>query len=254
VLEERGEVEEPRSVRRHPADLREERDIESTPDHLSRRTHAGAPAVWRIVRVCVPLAVVHSVLAGRQAKDLAIMLAGRRRRNGLYRAAYVAQSLCTFAWLYRWLRRLPDRPLYDLEPPASWLARGGQAAAFVAGLETARVIGIPDFNGIRNARAFLAGCEPEPEPEAQGPPLGEGGEMVTAGPFSLVRHPANLAAPVLLLLDPHMTERKLTVALLATAYGYFGSLHEERRLLRAYGNAYVRYQRRVPFLMPGRIA
>ena len=54
----------------------------------------------------------------------------------------------------------------------------------------------------------------------------------------------------MLLLDPHMTERKLTVGVLAIAYGYLGSLHEERRLLRAYGDAYVRYQERVPFLVP----
>jgi hypothetical protein len=219
-----------------------------------RRSRPEVPTVWRIVRACVPLAVVHSALASRQAKDLAAKLSGPRRRNGLYRAVYVAQSLCVFAWLYPWLRRLPDRPLYDLEPPASWLARGGQAAAFVAGFDTARVIGIPDFNGITNLRAFVAGAEPEPEPEGQGPRLSADGEMVTAGPFSVLRHPANLAAPALLLLDPHMTERKLTVALLATAYGYLGSVHEERRLIRVYGDAYARYQRRVPFLLPGRRA
>jgi hypothetical protein len=207
-------------------------------------------SVAKIVRVCVPLALVHSALASRQAKELAAKLVGRRRSNGLYRTAYVAQSLVTFAWLYPWLRGLPDRPLYDLEPPLSWLARGGQAAAFVAGFETSRAIGIPDFNGVTQLSAFRAGEDPEAAPEAQGPRLGRDGEMAATGPFSLVRHPANVAAAVLLLLDPHMTERKLTVALLAFAYGYVGSLHEEHRLLRAYGDAYARYQQRVPFLVP----
>jgi hypothetical protein len=211
---------------------------------------SGSSTAWRIVRVSVPLAVVHSALASHQAKELAAKLAGRRRRNGLYRLAYMAQSMVTFAWLYRWLRSLPDRPLYDLEPPASWLARGGQAVAFAVGLETSRAIGIPDFNGLTQLNAVRAGAEPEPEPEAQGPRLGPDGEMVAAGPFAVSRHPANLSAAVLLLLDPHMTERKLTVGLLAVAYGYVGSLHEERRLLRAYGDAYARYQQRVPFLVP----
>jgi methanethiol S-methyltransferase len=208
------------------------------------------PTALRIVRVCVPLAAIHSALASHQAKELAAKVVGRRRRNGFYRTAYVAQSLVTFAWLYSWLRGLPDRPLYDLEPPVSWLARGSQAAAFVAGLETSRAIGISDFNGVTQLNAVLAGDETEPEPEAQGPRLGRDGEMRARGPFSVVRHPANLAAAVLLLLDPHMTERKLTVGLLATAYGYLGSLHEERRLARAYGNAYARYQQRVPFFVP----
>ena len=210
----------------------------------------GAPTWWRIVRVSVPLALFHSALASRQAKDLAATVAGPRRRNGLYRCAYVGQSLVTFAWLYRWLRRLPDRPLYDLAPPASWLARAAQAVAFVAGFESARGVGIPHFNGAAQLGAFMAGREPEPEPEAQGPRLGPDGEMLATGPFAFVRHPANLSAAVLLLCDPHMSERKLTTALVATAYGYLGSLHEERRLLHAYGDAYVRYQRRVPFLVP----
>ncbi|MEA2274001.1 MAG: hypothetical protein QOI98_2709 [Solirubrobacteraceae bacterium] len=215
-----------------------------------RSSPAGGSTAWRIVRLCVPLALFHSALASRQAKDLVAKVAGRRRRNGLYRMAYNAQSLVTFAWLYQWLRGLPDRRLYDLEPPASWVARGGQAAAIVMGFDTSRRIGIPAFNGITQLEAFRAGQDPEPEPEAQGPRLGEDGEMLAAGPFALVRHPANLAAAVVLLLDPHMTERKLTVGLLATAYGYLGSLHEERRLLHLYGAAYERYQRRVPFLVP----
>lgn len=205
---------------------------------------------WRIVRVCVPLAVVHSALASREAKLLAERVAGPRRRNGLYRFAYVAQSLVTFAWLYRWLRSLPDRPLYDLQPPASWLARAGQAVAFTAGMQTAWTIGIPDFNGMTQLIAFREGSEPEPEPEAQGPRLGADGEMAARGPFAVVRHPANLSAAVLLGLDPHMTQRKLTVALLAGVYGYLGSFHEERRLRLAHGDAYARYQERVPFIVP----
>src|SRR5436305_270978 len=123
------------------------RDTAPMRGNLIRRPRTGSPTVCRILRVCVPLAVVHSALVSRQAKALAARVAGPRCRDGLYRAAFVAQSLCTFAWLYRWLKRLPDRPLYELRPPASWLARCGQAAAFVAGFETARVVGIPDFNG-----------------------------------------------------------------------------------------------------------
>jgi methanethiol S-methyltransferase len=205
---------------------------------------------WRIVRVCVPLAALHSALASRQAKDLAARLAGERRRNGLYRVTYVGQSLLTFAWLYRWLRRLPDRPLYDLRGPAAWLARGGQAVTVAAGFWTSWEIGLEEFNGMTQLRAYVAGEPVAREPEAQGPVLGRHGEMVAAGPFALVRHPANVAAGVVLLLDPRMTERKLVVGLLATAYGYVGSLHEERRLQRAYGEAYERYREHVPFFVP----
>src|SRR4051812_30892154 len=92
----------------------------------------GRTTAWRVVRVCVPLAIVHSALASRQAKEVAAARLGSRRRNGTYRFAYVVQSMLTFSWLYWWLRRLPDRSLYDLRPPALWVARGVQAVAFAA--------------------------------------------------------------------------------------------------------------------------
>jgi hypothetical protein len=47
-----------------------------------------------------------------------------------------------------------------------------------------------------------------------------------------------------------MTVNRLTLAALATAYLVLGSVHEETRLRAAYGRAYGRYRRAVPFLLP----
>jgi protein-S-isoprenylcysteine O-methyltransferase Ste14 len=46
---------------------------------------------------------------------------------------------------------------------------------------------------------------------------------------------------------PRMTVNLLAFNLVTTAYLLAGSLHEEHRLRATYGEAYLDYQRRVPF-------
>jgi protein-S-isoprenylcysteine O-methyltransferase Ste14 len=113
-----------------------------------------------------------------------------------------------------------------------------------------RVIGVLDFAGISQLRILLAGLDPDPEPEAQGPPLGGDGQIVAAQPFRLTRHPSNLGAMGVFLLFPRMTVNRLTLLVLVALYVVLGSLHEERRLRLAYGEPFERYRRGVPFLVP----
>lgn len=207
-------------------------------------------SVGRIVRVCTLLAILHSVLASRQLKEFVERVAGPRHRNGLYRFAYILQSMVCFFWLVWWVQRLPDRELYHVRAPWSWLLRAGQAASLAIGFGGVRVIGVPDFNGLPQFLAHRAGEMPVPETEAQGPPRDADGEMIVAGSFRFTRHPGNLAPLGVLLCFPRMTVNRLTLVAITAVYGALGSLHEEYRLRAAYGDAYKRYQRRVPFLLP----
>jgi protein-S-isoprenylcysteine O-methyltransferase Ste14 len=171
----------------------------------------------RIVRVCTTLAVIHSVLASKQAKDVVRRIAGPRYRNGLYRFSYVVKSFVMFGWATIWFLRLPDRQLYHVRAPWSWLMQLVQFALIVMLFRGIRVIGILRFIGLPQLWALLAGGYPEPEPEAQGPPLGSQGDLVIAGPFRYTRHPDNL--PVFLLwLFPKMTVNRATVAALTSIY------------------------------------
>jgi hypothetical protein len=207
-------------------------------------------SVGRIVRVCIFLALLHSALASRQLKEFVERKAGPRHRNGLYRFAYILQSMVCFFWLVWWVQRLPDRELYHVRAPWSWLLRAGQAASLAVGFGGVNVIGVPNFNGLSQLQAYLAREMPLPEPEAQGPPRGADGEMIVAGSFRFTRHPGNLAPLGVLLFFPRMTVNRLTLVAITAVYGALGSLHEEYRLRAAYGDAYVRYQHRVPFLLP----
>jgi protein-S-isoprenylcysteine O-methyltransferase Ste14 len=202
------------------------------------------------VLACALWALVHSVLASKQAKDLACRFAGPRYRDGLYRLAYNAQSVVLLAWAARWFLRLPDHDLYTVRAPWSWLLRGAQATSLGVLLSGVRVIGILDFAGITRLRGFLAKIDLGPEPEAQGPPIDSDNEVVKAGAFRFTRHPGNLGALGFFLFLPRMTTNRAVLTALVGLYVVLGSLHEEYRLRAAYGAAYERYRRSVPFLIP----
>jgi protein-S-isoprenylcysteine O-methyltransferase Ste14 len=109
---------------------------------------------------------------------------------------------------------------------------------------------VDDFNGLPQVRALLRGQKPRPEPEAQGPAMAADLEMAAVGPYRFIRHPNNLAPLGVLLLFPRMTVNRAALVLASAAYAVLGSMHEEYRLRAAYGDAYKRYQQRVPFLLP----
>ena len=197
-------------------------------------------------------ALVHSLLASRQAKGAARRILGARGRNGLYRFLFNAQAVLLFTWATRVFLGLPDRSLYRVPPPWSRVMSGLQLAGLGLMAWAAAAVGIARMTGLGPLIALLRGARPEREPEAQGPILGPDGEMLARGPFRFTRHPANWGPLVVVLLFPHMTVNRATLAVLSVAYLVTGSIHEESRLLAAYQRPYQRYRSRVPFLLGGR--
>ena len=210
----------------------------------------GSAAPGRVVLICAIWAGIHSLLASRRAKGASARVAGARSRDGLYRVAYNAQSVVTVALAARRLARLPDRGLYEVGPPWSWLFRAGQVGSLGVLFSGVRVVGVLEFAGIVPLWKALTDRESRPEPEAQGPPMGADGEMETSGAFRFTRHPGNLGAVGFFLLWPRMTVNRAMLAALAALYVVLGSMHEERRLRMAYGEAFERYRQKVPFLIP----
>lgn len=195
-------------------------------------------------------AIAHSALASTAVKDA--VAARVRFGRELYRVAYNAQAVATFGALVWYLARRPKRTIYRVRGPAAGLLRLGQLGGIAFAAAAARATGIATLSGLDNAAAVAAGLPPRHVvPAAQGPEADEEGALRIRGPFTLVRHPLNLAPLAPFWLTPHLTTRRLAFNLVATAYLVLGSLHEERRLLRQYGERYARYRdSSVPFYLP----
>src|SRR5687768_10763189 len=93
----------------------------------SKHRSEGSPL--KVSLLLVGFAAIHSLLASRFAKQAVEQVVGRRARNGFYRVGYNIQSILTTAWLIRRFTRLPDRELYRVPAPGSWLLCAIQVAS-----------------------------------------------------------------------------------------------------------------------------
>jgi hypothetical protein len=148
---------------------------------------------------------------------------------------------------------LPDRVLLRVPPPFSWLMRAGQLFGLWLILDTNRRMGIGRFTGMAGAWEFFTGKEPKREPPAQGPLIEESVTGTTGGAFALSRHPNNLGPTLIALMEPRITVRSLTFAVVGSLYSFSGSMLEERRIRREYGAAYEPYRKRTPYFFPIRL-
>ena len=211
--------------------------------------------MWRgmlqVVLATAAFGAAHSVLASSWAKGQAVGPFGERAVSGLYRPVYVAVTVVLFGLLVWYVRRRPGRDVYHVRGPLAWVMRTGQVAALGYAGWALYHVGLDFMTGWDNLVAWRRGAEIPPMPDGQGPAPAGDGSMRATGPFAHTRHPLNWFIVVLLWLNPRMTTRLLAFNLVVTAYAVLGSVHVESHLVQSYGDPYRRYQREVPFLVPG---
>ncbi len=94
--------------------------------------------------------------------------------------------------------------------------------------------------GIGPIRAHVRSIEYQPGP------------FVVRGPYRWVRHPLYSCILVLFWANPDVTLDRLLFNVLWTGWILFGTVLEERDLVREFGDIYRRYQKAVPMLVPWR--
>jgi hypothetical protein len=209
--------------------------------------------MFKVATATAIFGVVHSLLASRTAKRAATKAFGERNRNGLYRVVYIGQSFATFGLLAAYIRRQPSRELYRIEGSLAYLMHAIEAGALVYATSAAGQVGLRRITGLESFLAWVGDGPVPPEPEAQGPALDDKGRRQAAGPFAWSRHPLNFAPLPIFWLWPRMTTNLLAFNVAATIYLLAGSVHEEARLRKEFGDNYDAYLKSgVPFYLPFR--
>ena len=178
--------------------------------------------------------VLHSALAARAPKDWTARV--RPRWMPGYRLAFNLVAVLALLPVLWQLHRHPGPSLWGWNGPWAWLANGLALAAALGFVGTLRHYDGGEFLGWRQWRGRVRSADDR--------------EELHISPFHRhVRHPW-YACGLVVLWTRDMSAAMLVSALLITAYLVVGARLEERKLLARHGDAYRRYMRRVPGLLP----
>ena len=188
--------------------------------------------------------VIHSLLASHQAKQFAQRLIGVNVATATYRLVFNVLAVATILPALYLVFRLPDRELYRFPAPWDSVALGLQVLASLGLLYSVYQMDAWFFFGVRQL--------------GEPPQLGvrysidstSTPQLVTNGLHRLVRHPLYTTSLIVLYLASPMSLNWLAFAISCNVYFFVGSIFEERKLVREFGNAYRAYQHRVPRLLP----
>lgn len=187
------------------------------------------PAVLINVGLFTAFALHHSVMARTGAKAWIT----RHVPADLERSFYVWVASLLFLAVCWWWQPLPG-VAWSVSGPSRWLTYSVQLAGLVLTERSARIVGIWELAGVRQAR--------------QEAPV----EFKATGPFGLVRHPIYFGWVLLVFGVPDMTYSRLLFAVISTAYLVAAIPWEEASLVEAFGEKYRAYQRQVRSrLLPG---
>ena len=194
---------------------------------------------WKIIAAWGAFALFHSVTVSEPYERWARGFLGDERFLAYHRLLFTLYSAAATAAVLLFVRSLPDVPLDRLDGWGRLLLHGVQILG--AGLLLWTPWDLLEFIGLRQWERHRKG-----ERHA----MGRNERLFTGRAYGLVRHPLYLGCSLLLAFHPVQTRNSAATAAAVIAYFYLGSYFEERRLVRAFGEAYREYQRRVPRFFP----
>lgn len=192
--------------------------------------------------VFVTWAALHSLLATQWMKHRVKRLLPRGVMRW-YRLGYVFVALVSATLVMLVFASIPDRSLYAVGGFRRWFMHVIQSVGLIILIISVLAAYPRHFMGFD---AFdRSGSGPPSRREAQDTP-----QLRTNGLYGLVRHPMYLGSLLVIWFLPVMTINRLILGLLATAYFFLGSIHEEKLLSDEFGPEYELYRNRVPRIVP----
>jgi protein-S-isoprenylcysteine O-methyltransferase Ste14 len=200
------------------------------------------PYVVDVLTISLLFAVyawIHSVLASHTVKESIKKNFGNL--IAFYRLGYNLFAIVSLYLIYE-LSPKPNVIIYDLPKPYDILILIPQFAALIGIIWSFKYICIKEFLGISQIERYIL--------KKYSSDLDEDLTLTIDGPFKYSRHPIYFFSIIFLLFRPTMDLFYLTYFLLIVAYFYIGAYHEEKKLVKVFGEIYKKYQKSVPQIFP----
>ena len=193
-----------------------------------------------IISLFVVFSIPHSILASEKFKSAIAKKIGSL--IAFYRLAYNLLSLLSLYLIYE-LSPKPSITIYDLTFPFDLIVLIPQLAALAGIFWSFKYICVEEFLGISQINRYFQG--------SYSSELDEEMTLLIGGPYKYSRHPVYFFSIIFLLFRPTMDLFYLTFFICISVYFYVGSIYEEKKLVRHFGDIYLRYQKSVPRIFPG---
>ncbi|MEX1309809.1 MAG: isoprenylcysteine carboxylmethyltransferase family protein [Candidatus Sulfomarinibacteraceae bacterium] len=198
------------------------------------RTDAEAVIVDTLVSVA--FFIQHSGMVRRSVRERLSLLMPAYAHGAMYS---IASGLTLLGVVVLW--QPTELVVFQVDGPVRWLLRVCFIAAVLSFGWAIRALGSFDGFGVGPVKAHLRG-----RPVRELP-------LTIRGPYRWVRHPLYTMVLVMIWSSPDLTGDRLLFNLAWTLWIVIGSTLEERDLVEAFGDDYIRYQQAVPMLLPWRL-
>ena len=192
-----------------------------------------------IVLLFTIFAAIHSFLATIENKKRFKESFGNL--IAFYRIGYNIFSLLSFYVIFL-LSPKPHIIIYDLPNPYDLLILIPQLLSLAGLVWVFRYICVKEFLGISQVKSYF-----QKNYTAE---LDEELTLNIGGPYKYSRHPVYLFSILFLLFRPVMDLFYLTFFMCLVAYFYIGSYYEEKKLIRNFGEEYIKYREKVSRIFP----
>jgi protein-S-isoprenylcysteine O-methyltransferase Ste14 len=178
---------------------------------------------------------IHSAFASIPVKEWVRNQLGVENPN-TYRFIFILQSFFFTLIFFAIVFILPDTILYVIPAPWHYLTIALEIAAILGAIFSLFQTGILAFFGLA--------------PFMNSEQAARANQLNTQGFYRYMRHPLYFFSLIVIWLLPVMTWNILAWDFCVTIYLLVGSLFEERKLVREFGNEYLEYQKQVPAFWP----
>ncbi len=184
-------------------------------------------------------AIPHSLLASLKLKNWF------RKKFGdliaFYRLGYNVISLISFG-LFFYFSPMPYQIVYEIPSPFDLIVYLFQVLSLIGLMWSIKVIDWKEFLGLSQIKRFLS--------KSYNEEFDENYKFRIDGPYKISRHPIYLFSILFLALRPYMSVFYLTTLLLLILYFYIGSIFEEKKLEKLFGEVYKNYKKEVSRIFP----